>query len=128
MTRRERIRQKVLSRVRFEYTEKGCCWIWLGPTSGSKGRGKNYPRMSLDGATVAVHITMWVNENGIVPPRKQIDHGCRRRLCVNPDHLEMVTHKTNQKRRDAARLMVCDDGGLDEVQERLSSDREFFEG
>jgi len=50
---------------------------------------------------------MYVIEYGPIPPRKQIDHTCRNRLCVNPSHLEMVTHKQNQKRRDAARSMTC---------------------
>ena len=112
MSRRGRIKEKVLSRIEYvPHPKYGMCWIWQGPTSGDVGRGAGYPRMSLDGATVAVHITMWVNENGIVPPRKQIDHRCMRRLCVNPDHLEMVTHKVNQKRRDEARklLIVCEE-------------------
>ena len=57
--------------------------------------------MSLDGQTVAVHIVSYVNKNGFVPGKKQIDHLCNNRMCVNPDHLEMVTHKENQRRRDA---------------------------
>lgn len=106
MSRRDRIRSKVLERVvRIEPPEgvEGSCWIWTGPTSGDIGRGAGYPRMSLDGATVAVHRVMWVVENGPIPPRKQIDHTCRRRLCVNPDHGEMVTHRLNCRRRDESR-------------------------
>jgi hypothetical protein len=108
--RRERIRDKILSRVRID--ENGC-WIWLGPTSGSNGRGKDYPRMNLDGATVAVHRVSWIVEHGPIPPRKQLDHVCRNRLCVNPspEHTEMVTHKINQKRRDASRI-VCQEIGI----------------
>ena len=110
MNRRDRIREKVLSRVKFvPHPVYGMCYIWQGPTSGSTGRGKDYPRMSLDGGTVAVHITMWVNENGIIPPRKQLDHLCMRRLCVNDKHLELVTHKVNQKRRDKARQLTCEE-------------------
>lgn len=101
--RRDKIRQKVMNRVRVD-PETGC-WIWTGPTSGSNGRGAGYPRMSLDGQTVAVHIVMFTNEHGFVPGKKQIDHRCRNRLCVRPDseHLEMVTHKENMRRRDRAR-------------------------
>lgn len=99
--RRERIRDKVLARVVINPLTG--CWDWIGPTSGSTGRGKNYPRMNLDGGTVAVHIVMFVVEHGPIPPRKQVDHTCRRRCCVNPDHLEMVTHIQNQRRRAAAR-------------------------
>jgi len=57
--------------------------------------------MSLNGQTVAVHIVSFVNKNGFVPGKKQIDHLCNNRMCVNPDHLEMVSHKENQRRRDA---------------------------
>lgn len=99
-SRRDRIRAKVMQRI--SVSAEGC-WLWTGPTSGENGRGRGYPRMSLDGATVAVHIAMYTIEHGPIPPRKQIDHRCRNRLCVNPDHLEMVTHRQNQKRRDAAR-------------------------
>lgn len=74
------------------------CHIWTGPTSGD-GRGGGYGRMSLNGQTVATHIVVYTHFNGYVPGKKQIDHKCCNRLCCNKDHLEMVTHKTNQKRR-----------------------------
>jgi hypothetical protein len=74
------------------------CWVWQGGDSGS-GRGGGYPRMSLNGGTVAVHRVMFTNEYGYIPPRKQIDHLCKNRMCCNPLHLEMVTHRVNQKRR-----------------------------
>lgn len=98
--RRGKIRQLILKRVVFS----GACWIWQGPTSGKPGagRGHSYPRMSLDGQTVAVHKVSWTNEHGYIPGRKQLDHTCRNRLCVNPAHLELVTHKANCKRRDKA--------------------------
>lgn len=98
--RRQKIWDKVMLRVRV--TPEGC-WIWTGPDSGKTGRGRGYPRMSLDGATIAVHKVMWIIKHGPVPPRKQLDHTCRHRMCVNPDCTEMVTHKQNQKRRDDAR-------------------------
>lgn len=107
MSRRDRIREKIMSRVRIDPVTG--CYEWLGPTSGSEGRGKDYPRMNLDGQTVAVHKVMWTNENGFIPGKKQLDHACRNRKCVRPDvdeqgrtHLEMVTHKQNQKRRAKA--------------------------
>ena len=112
MSRREQIREKIMARVVVDPVTG--CWIWQGPTSGSKGRGKNYPRMSLGSQTVAVHLVMWTNEHGYIPGKKQLDHKCRNRLCVNPDpkHTELVTHKENQKRRDRARAgMIGHDGG-----------------
>lgn len=105
--RRECIREKVMERV-FIDPETGC-YDWLGPTSGDVGRGKDYPRMNLDGHTVAVHIVMWTNEFGLIPGKKTLDHACRNRKCVRPGedeqgrmHCEMVTHKENCRRRDEA--------------------------
>ena len=74
------------------------CHLWTGPTSGT-GRGGNYGRMSLNGQTVAPHIVAYTHYYGYVPGNRQVDHLCNQRLCCNPAHLELVTHKTNQRRR-----------------------------
>ncbi|MDI7860949.1 HNH endonuclease [Rhizobiaceae bacterium n13] len=105
-SRREKIRRKVMDRISID--EQTGCWIWTGPTSGESGRGAGYPRMSLDGQTVAVHLVMFTNEHGFIPGKKQIDHVCRNRLCVrpHPEHLEMVTPKRNAMRREQARAEI----------------------
>lgn len=107
LDRRAKIEAKVMARVKKVWcvSLQSHCLEWTGPTSGN-GRGGDYPRMCLDGQTVAVHRAMFTNRHGFIPGRKQIDHMCRNRRCVNPEHLEMVTHKQNQKRRDAARREV----------------------
>lgn len=117
MSRRARIRAKIMERVQeapapsWMDADLGPCLLWTGPTSG-EGRGGGYARMCLDGQTVAVHIVNWTNEHGYVPGKKQLDHLCRRRLCINDRHLELVTHKQNQRRRDQARaepsLYLCE--------------------
>lgn len=102
MTRRDKIKAKILARCEID-PETGC-WLYMGRTSGN-GRGGGYGRFDFDGGTMATHKAMWVCEHGPVPPKKQLDHTCpgRRRNCCNPDHLELVTHKENQRRRDAHR-------------------------
>lgn len=111
--RRDRIRAKIMARVEVDL--KTGCWIWTGPTSGSNGRGKDYPRMSLDGQTVAVHIAMWTNEHGYIPGKKELDHVCRNRRCIRPDdheHVQMVTRKQNARRREQAKRQagpVCEE-------------------
>ncbi|OWV94234.1 hypothetical protein ATY81_12340 [Rhizobium sp. R72] len=110
MSRRQKILEKVMARVRVD--EETGCWIWTGPTSGSEGRGAGYPRMSLGSQTVAVHLVMWTNEHGYIPGKKEIDHYCRNRLCVRPepDHLQLVTRKRNAIRREQARKeMRCEE-------------------
>lgn len=97
--RNELIIDRILSRlVEIDRGYATKCWEWVGPTSGS-GRGGNYGRMSLNGQTVSVHIVMFTCCFGYIPGKKQIDHLCFNRLCSNPDHLEMVSHIQNQKRR-----------------------------
>jgi hypothetical protein len=99
MCRRADIETKILSNITLEdHGYETLCHVWQGSHSGN-GRGGGYPRMSLDGHTVAVHIVSFTNKNGLVPGKKQIDHKCNNRMCVNPDHLQMVTHKKNQKLR-----------------------------
>ncbi len=100
--RRDEIRTRIMACI--DVTDAGfetSCWLWTGPHSGS-GRGGDYPRMKLSGQTVAVHRVIFTNGHGYIPGRKQLDHVCRNRRCVNPDHLEMVTAKRNAIRREEA--------------------------
>lgn len=110
LDRRDKIRAKIAART-FVCAEvlpglKGPCHLWTGPDSGKIGRGAGYPRMCLDGQTVAVHLVAWTNEHGYIPGRKTLDHLCKNRMCINLDHLEMVTMKENAKRRDARNGVV----------------------
>jgi len=100
LNRRETILSNIQRRCSIDPETE--CWEWQGPTSGN-GRGGGYPRMSLDGQTVAVHRVVFICINGYVSSRKQIDHVCRNRLCCNPDHLEMVTARENCRRREKAK-------------------------
>jgi hypothetical protein len=99
MCRRTEIMDKIMARV--EVKDDTGCWEWQGPTSG-EGRGGGYGRMCLSGQTVAVHIVSYTHFHGYVPGKKQVDHKCRNRRCCNPEHLELVTHRQNQRRRAVA--------------------------
>lgn len=102
-------RDEIISRIydRVEVQDRGFvldgkpspCHIWTGPDSGT-GRGGGYARMSLSGQTVAVHLVVYTHYYGYIPGKKQIDHKCNNRLCCNPTHLQMVTHRMNQRLRD----------------------------
>jgi hypothetical protein len=67
------------------------CWIWLG----SHVTKEEYGRFWLQGKTVNAHRASWILFKGMIPEDKQIDHLCRNRRCVNPDHLEVVEQKEN---------------------------------
>jgi len=74
------------------------CHIWTGSHSGN-GRGGQYGRISVNSITSATHIIVYTHYHGYIPNKMQVDHLCNNRLCCNPEHLELVTHKENQRRR-----------------------------
>lgn len=69
------------------------CHIWQRATSE-----KGYGRIRVGGKTRAAHVEMYERAKGAVPPGLELDHTCNVRLCVNPDHLEPVTHAENLRR------------------------------
>lgn len=44
------------------------------------------------------HRVMWFSEGREIPDGYELDHLCRVRRCINPAHLEAVTHQENMKR------------------------------
>lgn len=65
------------------------CWVWRGCRDGD-GYGSFQRRKA--------HRVFYEAFVGPVPPHLQIDHLCRNRACVNPDHLEPVTLHENVRR------------------------------
>jgi hypothetical protein len=68
------------------------CWLWF--------RGKNatgYACHKFNGKTGRVHRFMYERKTGRPAP-PELDHICGVRNCVNPDHLEPVTHGENMRR------------------------------
>lgn len=69
------------------------CWNWLGPRMRS-----GYGRASFSGRRGLAHRISYELLRAPVPSNLQIDHVCRNRLCVNPDHLCPMTRKENLRR------------------------------
>lgn len=69
------------------------CHIWLGNVSGGYGW-----RWVGKGRRAWVHREAWIEANGPIPEGMELDHMCRRRLCVRPEHLELVTQRENKRR------------------------------
>jgi len=66
------------------------CWLW---TSALDTAG--YGRFYLNGRLVAAHGLAYDMFVGPVGEGLELDHLCRVRNCVNPRHLEPVTHREN---------------------------------
>jgi hypothetical protein len=73
------------------------CHLWQGQTDGKEDP---YGRTTYKGQTIGVHVAMWKACKGPrIPKGYDIDHGCVQRLCINIDHLQMVTKLKNQRLR-----------------------------
>lgn len=75
------------------------CWLWIGATTGNgygnfRFKGKNH-------AAHRVSRSLLIAE---VEAELDLDHLCRTRSCINPDHLEPVSRRENVLRGLRGRL------------------------
>ena len=71
------------------------CWLWDGYISES-GYGRFSPKWKM--APFYAHRYSYEIYKGPIPAGMTIDHLCRVRCCVNPDHLEPVSYAENIRR------------------------------
>lgn len=76
------------------------CWLWDGATTNSYGEFYFHRRILI------AHRFAYRVLRGPIPGGLQLDHLCRVRCCVNPDHLEIVTQQENIKRGDAGKNVL----------------------
>jgi hypothetical protein len=89
----------------WEYVEKtSSCWLWTGAKSHGYG---NFYVSNGDGTSRQVQAHRWAYEHSIgpVPRGLVLDHLCRVRHCVRPQHLQPVRQQVNILRGDLARAL-----------------------
>ena len=97
-TLRERIATKVAN------NDRGC-WEWRGYIDRH-----GYGHIGVGSESPLVHRVSYIAFRGVIPEGLVIDHLCRNRRCVNPNHLEPVTAAENQRRGFPATKTECKNG------------------
>lgn len=74
------------------------CWIWMG--SAHKSTNQYYGSFKLPtgksgGKGCEAHRASYEIFHGPIPHGMWVDHTCRVGLCVNPDHLRVVTQQVS---------------------------------
>lgn len=88
------------------------CWYWLGWKSAA-----GYGHFRFLGKDRLAHRFAYEHFKGPIPDGLELDHLCQNPQCVNPEHLEAVTHQENLQRGNTfqarnARKKYCVRGHL----------------
>lgn len=66
------------------------CWLWSGRVSDS-----GYPWIYTKAGMRDAHRVVYLAEVGAIPKGMELEHACKRRHCVAPAHLWLVTRQEN---------------------------------
>lgn len=105
--KRPRVRPTPAERFWAKVDKTDTCWIWTASTDPG-----GYGCFQVDGRSVKAHRWAFEILVGPIPFGLHIDHLCRVRSCVNPDHLEPVTVAENVNRglRGKPQVTQCPQG------------------
>lgn len=73
--------------------QSGDCWLWTASKSPN-----GYGKFSVDCVMRMAHRVAYEVFVGPIPEGLHVDHLCKVRHCVRPDHLEAVTQAENNRR------------------------------
>lgn len=80
------------------------CWLWFGTVSE-----RGYGKITVQYKDWLAHRYFYAQLKGSLIEGLTIDHLCQNKTCVNPDHLEQVTHQENNIRY-TSKIFECKSG------------------
>lgn len=112
------IRAKSALEKFLAYTEASkSCWWWTGPKN-QHGYGLHVH----DYVQTYAHRWAWQNFIGPIPDGMTIDHLCTNKVCVNPEHLEVVPIAVNSSRRHGNRVFCPRGHSMEDSYDRPDGD------
>jgi hypothetical protein len=90
---KNRLRPTVEERFWEKVEKTAGCWLWTGATTPSASGP--YSAFRGNAGNISAHRYAYQALVGTVPDGLELDHLCRNTLCVNPAHLEPVSHQVN---------------------------------
>ena len=71
------------------------CWLWTAAVHKTNGYGEIHWGDGHGKKMLLAHVASYLLHVGPTPDGLELDHKCRVRSCVNPEHLEPVTRLVN---------------------------------
>ena len=96
--------KNLIERLLSSFMMNKDCWECAIIDEGT-GYGRLHARQPKN-KQVYAHREMYKLFTGDIPKRMQVDHHCRNRRCINPEHLELVTPKENLMRSDITHASI----------------------
>jgi len=91
--------------AKVEINDLTGCHVWTACIASN-----GYGRVNVGGKNRVAHRVAYATLVGEIPEGMYLDHLCKNRACVNPDHLEVVTHDENMARGAWAQMTHCVNG------------------
>lgn len=105
---------------RFKVSSDGC-WNWIMCRHPS-GYGMYASSHGASALEQYAHRAVWTEINGPIGAGLTIDHLCRNRGCVNPEHMELVSLAENVRRSPRTKLT---ENAVKEIRESHRSGSEL---
>lgn len=82
-----------IQRFESQVVKTDGCWFWRGGTNK-----QGYGQFGIFSTVVTAYRFAYELYVGPVPKNRELHHSCENRVCVRPDHLEVLTREENIRR------------------------------